>query len=161
MTGQSWKYREEFHGFVIFQYIVHEKFPFKCWLVIEFVSNCLPLTIDKLFYHIIHLLEVNVCLAKNSQIFLFFESFFSINFVFLRAYSWSFRAISEETRKSFSGKYFFDFFASVSFSPLIRPFVALTWTSTNCMLIKYCWNRAVCSPFNSKKCLHDLFSLEA
>ena len=144
MTGQSWKYREEFHGFVIFQYIVHEKFPFKCWLVIEFVSNCLPLTIDKLFYHIIHLLEVNVCLAKNSQIFLFFKSFFSINFVFLRAYSWSFRAISEETRKSFSGKYFFDFFASVSFSPLIRPFVALTWTSTNCMLIKYCWNRAVC-----------------
>ena len=88
------------------------------------------LTIDKLFYHIIHLLEVNVCLAKNSQIFLFFESFFSINFVFLRAYSWSFRAISEETRKSFSGKYFFDFFASVSFSPLIRPFVALTWTSS-------------------------------
>ena len=96
------------------------------------------------FYHIIHLLEVNVCLAKNSQIFLFFESFFSINFVFLRAYSWSFRAISEETRKSFSGKYFFDVFTSVSFSPLIRPFVALTWTSTNCMLIKYCWNRAVC-----------------
>ena len=130
MTGQSWKCREEFHGFVIFQYIVHEKFPFKCWLVIEFVSNCLPLTIDKLFYHIIHLLEVNVCLAKNSQIFLFFESFFSINFVFLRAYSWSFREITEETRKSFSGKYFFDVFASVSFSPLIRPFVALTWTSS-------------------------------
>ena len=71
-----------------------------------------------------------MCLAKNSQIFLFFESFFSINFVFLRAYSWSFRAITEETRKSFSGKYFFDVFASVSFSPLIRPFVALTWTSS-------------------------------
>ena len=42
------------------------------------------LNIDKFFYHIIHLLEVNVCLARNSHIVLLFESFFSMNFVFLK-----------------------------------------------------------------------------
>ena len=41
------------------------------------------LNIDKFFYHIVHLLEVNVCLARNSHIVLSFESFFSMNFVFL------------------------------------------------------------------------------
>lgn len=53
MTGQSWKCREEFHGFVIFQYIVHEKFPFKCLSSFRIVLLS-ALTIDKLFYHIIH-----------------------------------------------------------------------------------------------------------
>ena len=44
------------------------------------------------------------------------------------------------------------------FSPH-STFFALIWTSSDCMLIKYCWNRATCWPFNSRKCLHDLFSL--
>ena len=45
-----------------FQYIIHEKFLFQYWLVIEFVSNCF---VGSTFFHIIHLLKVNVCLTRN------------------------------------------------------------------------------------------------
>ena len=114
------------------------------------------LNIDKFFYHIVHLLEVNVCLARNSHIVLFFESFFSMNFVFLKGVVVVFQSNISRNTETFCGKYFFDVFASVSFSPLTRPFFALTWTSTDYMLISYCWSEL----FNSRKCLHDLFSLE-
>ena len=89
-------------------------------------------------------------------IVLFFESFFSTNFVILKdvavIFQWKFSGNTE----NLGGKYFFGVFATVSFSPLIRPFFALNWTSTDSMLIKYCWNQRI----SSRKCLHDLFSLK-
>lgn len=78
-TSQSRKSRVEFHGLVIFQYIIHEKFSFQCWLVIEFVSNCF--VIRNIFYHIVHLFVVTVRLTRNRHKFLFFECFYSLNFV--------------------------------------------------------------------------------
>ena len=44
----------------------------------------------------------------------------------------------------------FAVFPTISFSPLIGPFFVLTWTSRDCSLIKYWWNRAVCWPFIPK-----------
>ena len=36
----SWKFREEFHGFVNFQCIIPDKFPLQLWRVVEFASKC-------------------------------------------------------------------------------------------------------------------------
>ena len=77
-------------------------------------------------------------------IVLFFENFFSMNFVFLEDVAVIFQSNFSRDTGNFGGKYFFDVFASVSFSPLIRSFFALNWTSLGFMLIKYCWNLAVC-----------------
>ena len=89
-------------------------------------------------------------------IVLFFESFFSTNFVFLKDVVMIFQRKFSRNTEDLGGKYFFAVFVTVSFSPLIRPFFALNWTSTDCMLIKYCWNQKV----SFRKCLHDLFSLK-
>ena len=89
-------------------------------------------------------------------IVLFFESFFSTNFVILKDVAVIFQWKFSRNTENLGGKYFSGVFAAVSFSPLIRPFFALNWTSTDCMLIKYCWNQKV----SSRKCLHDLFSLK-
>ena len=42
------------------------------------------LNVDKFFFHIIHLLKVDVYLARNNHLLLFFESFLFMNFFFLR-----------------------------------------------------------------------------
>ena len=93
-------------------------------------------------------------------IVLSFESFFSMNFVFIKDVAVIIQSNFSRNTDNLGVKYSFAVFVSVSFSPLIRPFFALTWTSTDCKLIKYCWNRAVCQPFSSRKCLHDFFSLK-
>ena len=71
-------------------------------------------------------------------IVLFFESFFSLNFVFLKDVALIFQSNFNRNTENLGGKYFFVIFVSVSFPPLIRPFFALNWTSTDCMLVKYC-----------------------
>ena len=93
-------------------------------------------------------------------IVLSFESFFSMNFVFIKDVAVIIQSDFSRNTDNLGVKYSFAVFVSVSFSPLIRPFFALIWTSTDCKLIKYCWNRAVCQPFSSRKCLHDFFSLK-
>ena len=77
-------------------------------------------------------------------IVLSFESFFSMNFVFIKDVAVIIQSNFSRNTDNLGVKYSFAVFVSVSFSPLIRPFFALTWTSTDCKLIKYCWNRAVC-----------------
>ena len=71
-------------------------------------------------------------------IVLFFESFFSLNFVFLKDVAMIFQSNFNRNTENLDGKYFFAIFVSVSFPPLIRPFFALNWISTDCMLVKYC-----------------------
>ena len=93
-------------------------------------------------------------------IVLSFESFFSMNFVFIKDVAVIIQSNFSRNTDNLGVKYSFAVFVSVSFSPLIRPFFALTWTSTDCKLINYCWNRAVCQPFSFRKCLHDFFSLK-
>ena len=67
-----------------------------------------------------------------------------MNFVFLEDVAVIFQSNFSENTENFGGEYFFDVFASVSFSPLIQSFFALNWTSPDCMLIKYSRNHAVC-----------------
>ena len=58
-------------------------------------------------------------------IVLFFENFFSMNFVFLEDVVVISQSNFSRDTENFGGEYFFDVFASVSFSPLIRSFFAL------------------------------------
>ena len=52
-------------------------------------------------------------------VFSFFENFFSMNFVFLKDVAVIFQSNFSGNTENFGGEYFFDVFASVSFSPLI------------------------------------------
>ena len=92
----------------------------------------------KIFFHIIHLLKVDVYLARNSDLLLFFESFLFVNFFFLRDVVVVFQRNISGNAENFGGKFVYAVIASVLFSPLIRPFIALIWTSSNCMQ-NYCW----------------------
>ena len=96
------------------------------------------LNVDKIFFYIIHLLKVDVYLARNSDLLLFFESFLFVNFFFLRDVVVVFQRNISGNAENFGGKFVYAVIASVLFSPLIRPFIALIWTSSNCMQ-NYCW----------------------